>query len=130
MALKIVGVAPGFDNSYHFQAIAKYRAKIFSKEIAKRTEELLIEKSDELGWDIVDIATDNDHIHFFIKSDSTPSNIAFRLFGYSSFMLRKEFPELKELHKNQFWAGEQCNCIENETHRDRAISYVKKHKIV
>ncbi|OEF10043.1 IS200/IS605 family transposase [Vibrio genomosp. F10] len=130
MPLKIVGTAPGFNNCYHFHATAKYRTSVFSNSIAKRIEVLLIEKSSELGWTIVDIATDDDHIHFLIKAESEPSNIAFRLFGYSSFMLRKEFPELKELHKKQFWAGEQCNCIVDKSHYDNTVTYIKKHKTV
>lgn len=130
MPLKIVGTAPGFEDFYHFHAIAKYRKSVFTNSIAKRTETLISEKSSELGWSIVDIATDNDHLHFLIKADSTPSNIAFRLFGYSSYMLRKEFPELKELHKDQFWAGEQCNCITDNFHYENTLIYIKEHKTV
>ncbi|ASJ38484.1 IS200/IS605 family transposase [Vibrio vulnificus] len=130
MSLKIEGSLPSFENSFHFHAIAKYRSKVFSPEIAERTEALLFEKSKELGWTIVEFAADEDHIHFLIKSDSEPSQIAHRLFGYSSFALRKEFPELKELNKNQFWASEQCNCISNKSHYDNTVAYIKRHQKV
>ncbi|EGQ7953354.1 IS200/IS605 family transposase [Vibrio vulnificus] len=130
MPLKIEGSLPSFENSFHFHAIAKYRSKVFSPEIAKRTETLLLEKSAELGWNILEFAADKDHIHFLIQSDSTPSYIAQRLFGYSSFVLRKEFPELKGLNKSQFWAGEQCNCIVDKSHYDNTVAYIQKHQKV
>jgi REP element-mobilizing transposase RayT len=128
LSLKIEGTAPGFNNSYHFHASPKYRASAFSPEIASRTKDLIESKSTELGWVVHDIAVDDDHIHFLIQADSTPSNIAHRLFGFTSFSLRKEFPELKELNKDHFWGGEQCKCISDENHFNNTVAYISRHK--
>jgi len=128
LGLKIVGNSPGFNNSYHFHASAKNRTSAFSPDIAIRTKELIESKSQELGWKVHDIAVDDDHIHFLIEADATPSNIAQRLFGFTSFSLRKEFPSLKELNEKHFWGGEQCKCISDENHLKNTIAYITKHK--
>jgi REP element-mobilizing transposase RayT len=128
LSLKIEGELPGFNNNYHFHASPKYRASAFSPEIAIRTKELIESKSTELGWKVHDIAVDDDHIHFLIQADTTPSNIAQRLFGFTSFSLRKEFPKLKELNKDHFWGGEQCKCIKDVNHFNNTIAYIAKHK--
>lgn len=130
MSLKIEGNVPGFQNHYHFHASPKYRADIFTKDIANRAQELFLAKAQELNWNIHAIAVDNDHIHFLIESNSTPSDIAQRLFGFTSFTLRKEFPELKDLNKDHFWGGRQCKCISNEEHLTNTIKYIAKHKNV
>lgn len=130
MSLKIEGNIPGFKNHYHFHASPKYRADAFTKNIAIRAQELFLAKAEELNWNIHDIAVDNDHVHFLIESNSTPSDIAQRLFGFTSFTLRKEFPELKNLNKEHFWGGRQCKCISNEEHLTNTIEYIANHKNV
>jgi REP element-mobilizing transposase RayT len=130
LALKTVGIAPGFNNCYHFHASPKYRASAFSPQIATRTSELLISKANELNWTIYDIAIDDDHVHFLIQAASTPSNIANRLLGFVSFSLRKEFPELKELNKDHFWGGKQCTCIADDNHFKNTVAYIGRHKSV
>lgn len=127
MSLKIEGNPPGYNNCYHFHASPKYRQSALVGKIAIRLDQLLTEKSLELGWKIHAIAVDSDHAHFLIESASTPSDIAQRLFGYASFILRKEFPELKEINAEHFWGGRQCKPITDQTHFDNTFTYIGRH---
>ena len=127
MTLKIEGKPPGYNNCYHFHAAPKYRQHALVGRIAGRLDQLLREKSQELGWIIHAIAVDSDHAHFLIESAATPSDIAQRLFGFASFMLRKEFPELKEINAEHFWGGRQCKAITDQAHLDNTIAYIGRH---
>ena len=127
MTLKIVGKLSGYNNCYHFHAAPKYRQHSLVGNIAARLDQLLREKSHELGWKIHAIAVDSDHAHFLIESSATPSEIAQRLFGFASFMLRKEFPALKEINTEHFWGGRQCKPITDQTHFDNTLSYIGRH---
>lgn len=130
MSLKIDGTLPGYNNCYHFQACPKYRDSVFTGEIAQRLEGLMREKSIELGWTIYAFAVDGDHAHFLIESEATPSNIAQRLFGYASRVLRQEFPELKDINNDHLWGGRQCKVILDHAHFENAMAYIKRHKQV
>lgn len=128
MSLKIDGSLPAFRNSYHFQASPKYRKDIFTAAIANRMECLLSEKCKELDFALHASVVDTDHFHFLIESTETPSTIAQRIFGYLSFSLRKEFPELKDLNTDHLWGGRQCKVIADEAHFERALDYINRHK--
>lgn len=127
MTLKIEGKPPGYNNCYHFHAAPKYRHHALVGNIADRLDQLLREKSLELRWKIHAIAVDSDHAHFLIESTAAPSEIAQRLFGYASFMLRKEFPELREINAEHFWGGRQCKPITDQAHFDNTVSYIGRH---
>ncbi|MFQ1927798.1 IS200/IS605 family transposase [Aeromonas veronii] len=127
MALKIEGGVPGYNNSYHFHASPKYRMAILNDSVAVRLEQLIAEKSEELGWKIHAMAVDDDHVHFLIESPDSPSQIAQRLFGYASFVLRKEFPALKEINAEHFWGGRQCKSVTDLQHFENTIAYINKH---
>ena len=130
MTLKIDGNIPGFGNYYHFQACPKYRTNVFNAQIASRLKNLLISKSSELGWLVEGVAVDSDHVHFLIKSEATPSQIAQRLFGYVSKVLREEFQDLKELNADALWGGRQCTTVKNSDHLKNVRSYINKHEQV
>lgn len=62
-----------------------------------RLDELIREKADERGWDIVALEVMPDHVHLFVKHDpkSSASYVANQFKGYTSRVLRTEFPHLK-----------------------------------
>ncbi len=138
MALHIEGSVPGYNNCYHFHATVKYRAEVFTRNIAERLEQLLLEKSDELDWNVYIVAVDGEHVHFLIQANAkdssepppTPNHISFRIFGYLSKALREEFPHLKEINVKHFWGGKQCKPIVDENHFKRTLAYIGKHKRV
>ena len=88
-----------FNLKYHFVCCPKYRRKIFIGPIAKRLKELLYQKAKELEIQIESMEIMPDHIHLFFSADTTdsPHRIANQFKGYTSRILRKEFPELLRL---------------------------------
>jgi putative transposase len=66
--------------------------------LAERLKELLREKVGELGWEIIALEVMPDHVHLFISvdPDTAPWQVM-RLKGYTSGILRKEFPQAVRL---------------------------------
>ena len=62
-------------------------------EVCDRLEELIEEKADELGVEVLELAIRPDHVHLFITGDPTlaPNKIMQQVKGYSSRHLRDEF---------------------------------------
>jgi putative transposase len=128
MTLKVERAIPGFENWYHFHAAPKYRSSIFSPPVATRLQELLREKCRELEWPLRAVAVDTDHVHFLIQSGESPSYIAQRIFGFLSYQLRRDFPELKDLNAEQLWGGRQCKPIVDHEHMENTIAYIERHR--
>ncbi|AAG18872.1 MULTISPECIES: IS200/IS605-like element ISH22 family transposase [Halobacterium] len=78
---------------YHFIWCPKYRKSVLTGEVRDRLEELIKEKADELGVEILELAIRPDHVHLFITGDPTlaPNKIMQQIKGYSSRHLRDEF---------------------------------------
>ena len=75
----------------------KYRRPVLTGDIERRLKELLKEKAKEIGVDIEEMEVMPDHVHLFVKAKPTasPHWIVQQLKGYTSRILREEFPELK-----------------------------------
>ena len=86
-----------YNIGYHIIWCPKYRRKILTGEIETRCKELLLERTNVNGWQIEKLEVMPDHIHLFIKATPSDSiaHIVSQLKGYTSFILRKEFPILK-----------------------------------
>ncbi len=84
---------------YHFIWIPKRRKKILIGKIEKRLRELIQQKAEELNYKIIQLEIMSDHIHLFITGNPrlAPNKLIGQIKGYTSFMLRKEFPELLKL---------------------------------
>jgi putative transposase len=82
---------------YHFVWCPKYRRKVLHGAIADRLEELLHEKANELGVTVEGLEVLPDHVHLFIAASPTdaPQYLANQFKGYTSRVLREEFPDLK-----------------------------------
>jgi putative transposase len=82
---------------YHFVWCPKYRRKVLQGAIVDRLEELLHEKANELGVTIDGLEVLPDHVHLFIAASPTdaPQYLANQFKGYTSRVLREEFPGLK-----------------------------------
>ena len=87
-----------FNTAYHFIWCPKYRRKVLQGRIAERLKEILYEKAEELEVEIGSLEVLPDHVHLFVKAKPVhaPQFLANQFKGYSSFLLRKEFPELKK----------------------------------
>lgn len=58
-----------------------------------------MEKTAELGWEVITLEIMPDHVHLFLSTDPgvAPNQVAHRLKGYTSHVLRREFPHLVRL---------------------------------
>lgn len=88
-----------FNLKYHFVCCPKYRRSIFTGKIAERLKELLYKKAKELEIEIESMEIMPDHIHLFFSADTTdsPHRIASQFKGYTSKIMREEFPELLKM---------------------------------
>ncbi|MFI0780323.1 IS200/IS605 family transposase [Streptomyces sp. NPDC021212] len=78
-------------------ASPKYRRPVLGGRVAERLDELIRHKADERGWEIVALEVMPDHVHLFVKHDpkSSASFVANQFKGFTSRVLREEFPHLK-----------------------------------
>lgn len=86
-----------YNIGYHIIWCPKYRRKVLTNHIDERCKELLLEKAAENGWEIENMEIMPDYVHIFIKGSPSDSiaHIVSQLKGYTSYMLRNEFPSLK-----------------------------------
>ena len=86
-----------FNLSYHLIWCPKYRRPVLTEKIQKRMLELIHEKATELDMEIVEANIMPDHVHLFVRTRPihAPQFIVGQLKGYTSRILRQEFPELK-----------------------------------
>jgi len=83
--------------NYHFVWCPKYRRKLIIGDIERRLKELIHYRVEELDCKIIALELMPDHVHLFIqgKPDQSPNNLVGQIKGFTSRMLRQEFPELK-----------------------------------
>jgi putative transposase len=84
---------------YHIIWIPRRRKKVLIGAVAKRLEELLREKAEQLSVEIEYLAIQPDHIHLFVNAPPSLalSQLVHGLKGYTSRFLRKEFPHLLKM---------------------------------
>ena len=85
--------------NYHFVWCPKYRRKILQGEIKQRLIQLIKEKAKQKQCEILTLEIMKDHIHLFITSKPTiaPNKLIGEIKGYTSRILRQEFPELRKM---------------------------------
>lgn len=83
----------------HFIWIPRRRRKVLVGPVAERLDTLLREKATELALDVLRLAIQPDHLHLVVGVDPkiAPAQIAYRLKGYTSRVLRQEFPHLRKM---------------------------------
>lgn len=85
--------------NYHFVWIPRRRRKVLVGPVEERLRQLLLETTQTLDCEILAVEIMPDHIHLFLNCPPTlaPDQIMFRIKGYSSRVLRLEFPHLKRM---------------------------------
>ncbi|MFF7310181.1 IS200/IS605 family transposase [Streptomyces sp. NPDC008137] len=86
-----------YDLGLHVVWCPKYRRPVLGGRVAERLDELIRQKADERGWEIIVLEVMPDHVHLFVKHDpkSSASYVANQFKGFTSRVLREEFPHLK-----------------------------------
>ena len=85
--------------NYHFVFIPKRRRKVLVGPVETRLKEVLAEKCVEMKWEILALLVMPDHVHLFLGTDpaTAPNQVMHALKGYTSRILRQEFPHLNTL---------------------------------
>ena len=83
----------------HLVWIHKRRRKVLSGEIAKRLRQIINDLAQEKDWDVLALEVAPDHVHLFVEHqpDIAINQVIKAFKGRSSYLLRKEFPELLKL---------------------------------
>jgi putative transposase len=86
-----------YNVSYNIIWCPKYRRKVLVGDVEVRLKELLREKAESLGISIEQMEVMPDHVHLFVKATpvEAPHHIVQQFKGYTSRILRREFPKLK-----------------------------------
>ena len=83
--------------NYHFVWCSKYRRKVLVDAIAKRLDDLIRLKCQELKCEVLALSIESDHVHLFVKASPqlAPNRIIGTIKGYTSRLMRQQFPELR-----------------------------------
>ncbi len=88
---------------YHLVFPAKYRRKVFSKEVEKSLVEICLEISERFEINFLEIGNDEDHIHFLVQGIPTmPVSRIVQVI--KSITAREIFSKHKEV-KKMLWGG-------------------------
>lgn len=84
---------------YHFVWTPKRRKKVLVGNIARDCAGLIREKCDELGWHVLELAIQPDHVQLFVQTFPTTSasDVVQACKGVTSHILCERYPELKKL---------------------------------
>ena len=86
-----------FSCQYHVIFCPKYRRPILKGEIEARLKNLILEKQEKYDYKVLDMEIMPDHVHLLL--DINPKVGVFyvvnQIKGYTSRVIRNEFPELK-----------------------------------
>ncbi|MEE9202688.1 MAG: IS200/IS605 family transposase [Dehalococcoidia bacterium] len=86
-----------FALKYHLVWCPKYRRPVLVDQVASRLKVLLETKASQLGAALHSVEVMPDHVHLFVETDPTkaPAHIAAQFKGFTSHVLRQEFPHLR-----------------------------------
>jgi putative transposase len=86
-----------FTVNYHIVFCPKYRKRILVGPVRVRLKDLFRQKIAALGGEIGAMEVMADHVHLFVRMtpDYSPREIVRHIKGYSSRVIRAEFPHLR-----------------------------------
>lgn len=82
---------------YHVIFCPKYRRKVLINGIDIRLKQIVEEKQQEYGYEVLNVEVMPDHVHLLLSVNPKVGiyGVVTKIKGYTSFTLREEFPELK-----------------------------------
>ena len=118
---------------YHIVCPAKYRRRVFTKEVSKTLKEICLEFGPAYEIHFLEIGIDEDHVHFLIQT--TPnnflSNIAKKIKSITARYIFKRHPEVKTmLWGGNFWtSGYYAGAVGQFGNLDMVTNYVKNQDL-
>lgn len=118
-----------FNVAYHLIWCPKYRKAILTGAVEKRLKQLLLDKASENGWQIETMEVMPDHVHLFVRANpvASPHWIIQQFKGYTSNVLRKEFPELKSKLPTLWTRSYYCESV-GHLSEDAVKKYIADQK--
>jgi len=95
-----------YQTGYHFVWIPKYRRRVFNTARQEAAKVAIAACCAQHEFVLLAMEADADHVHVFVSAAPrwAPATIVGLLKGYSSRLLRKQFPELKRIcGHEQLW---------------------------
>lgn len=96
--LKYVSTRHGvYACEYHIIWCTKYRRSVLSPEIQERLKALILDAQQKYDYKVRAVETMPDHVHLLVSipPTETVATIVGRIKGYTSKILREEFPKLQ-----------------------------------
>ncbi len=91
---------------FHLVWCPKYRRRVLLGEVARRLKELFVQACEMNDWEIHELNIQRDHVHILLQINprDSLSKVVQILKGGSSYVIRKEYPDLEEfLWGDSFW---------------------------
>lgn len=83
-------------------------------------------------WEIIELNIQRDHVHLLIQTNprESISEVVHKLKGGSSFVIRKEFPDLEEfLWGDSFWCDGYFAESVGQTNEKKIQEYIKNQNL-
>lgn len=111
-----------YNIGYHLIWCTKRRKDVLKDAAARRLKEIFIEKAKDLEIEIASMEVMSDHVHLFVKSKPVypPHFIVNQLKGYSSRVLRKEFPKVKS----------RIPCLWSRSYYCESVGHISEETII
>ena len=115
---------------YHIIFVCKYRKKLLFEPINEKIKQIIFDISKESDFEILEMETDEDHIHFLIKSEPKVSVLAIvrRLKQESTIRLWKTQPEyLRKYYwnENTLWSDGYFASTIGNVSKEAAEYYIR-----
>lgn len=83
---------------YHLIWCPRRRKPILTGAIQERCQQLIVNKCQEQGWQLLTLAIQPDHIHVFVRvrPSNSAADVVKTLKGVTSFVLRREFQTITQ----------------------------------
>ncbi len=118
-----------YNIGYHLIWCSKYRRKVLTGDAGTRLKELLAEKAGQIDIEIVQMEIMPDHVHLFVKATpvNSPHYIVQQLKGYTSRVLRQEFPSLKSRLPSLWTRSYYCESV-GHISEETILKYIEDQK--
>ena len=101
-----------FKNYVHLVFVTKYRRDVLTQEMLDSLKEIMKETCEQMDCELMEFNGEDDHVHMMVNVHPkiAISNLAGKLKGKSSYLLRKSFwDSIKtKLWGNHFWSRGYC----------------------
>ena len=86
-----------WDCKYHVIFTPKFRRPVLVDEVETRFKQLVLDKQEEYGYQVIEMEVMPDHVHMllYISPDRAIRQVVSNIKGYTAHELRDEFPSLK-----------------------------------